>query len=47
MDENDVAKFNQERWDILAQKGVRFSVPWNKIDSATARQWVDLFSSNG
>lgn len=36
-----IARFNRERWEDLANAGVKFSRPWLDLDGATARARVD------
>jgi len=38
---DDVARYNQDRWNALVRAGVSFSRPWLDLDAATARERVD------
>jgi SAM-dependent methyltransferase len=38
---DDVARFNKERWEELAQRGVMYSRPKLHLDEASARETVD------
>lgn len=38
---DDLARYNQQRWEELARKGVMFSRPWLDLTAETARQRVD------
>ena len=38
---DDLAKYNKERWEALAQANVMFSRPYLELDKTSARQVVD------
>ena len=38
---DELAKYNKERWEALAQAGVEYSRPFLNLDATTARQVVD------
>jgi SAM-dependent methyltransferase len=44
---DDLASFNQSRWDELARRGVLFARPLLDLTPMTARQWLDPYGSLG
>ncbi len=38
---DDVARYNEERWEELAKANVIFSRPWLDLDKKTARELID------
>ena len=38
---DELAQFNQERWEDLVAHGIEFSRPWLDLDEATARKKID------
>ena len=38
---DDLAKFNQERWDELAREGIEYARPYLDMDENSARALVD------
>jgi SAM-dependent methyltransferase len=44
---DDLARYNQERWEALAQAGVEYSRPWLDLDPDTARRRVDPYGMIG
>ena len=44
---DDLASFNQSRWDELARRGVLFARPLLDLTPETARQWLDPYGCLG
>lgn len=44
---DDIARYNQQRWDALVRAGVKYSRPWYDLDIEALRAQVDPFNLMG